>query len=143
MLLNCLKNNRISSNCFKTNNIRLICNSIKLSNDTSSSSSSSIADNNNNDMNSNNENTKPRTPYIPKVAKQIVIKTNVIKRVEPSSNWIIISGFSKYSTYQDVVLSLNDIKYDSIDAILDKYSNLQGIYIYISISMYYIIIIFY
>jgi len=131
MLLNCLKNNRISSNCFKTNNIRLICNSIKLSNDTSSSSSSSssiIADNNNNDINSNNENTKRRTPYIPKVAKpQITIKSNNMKRVEPSSNWIIISGFSKYSTYQDVVLSLNDIKYDHIDAILDKYSNLQGI----------------
>ena len=136
MLLNCLKNNRIS-NCFKNNNIRLICNSIKLSNDTSSSSSSSsiIADNNNNDINSNNENTKPRTPYIPKVAKQIIIKTNNMKRVEPSSNWIIISGFSKYSTYQDVVLSLNDIKYDSIDAILDKYSNLQGIYLYIYISI--------
>jgi hypothetical protein len=42
------------------------------------------------------------------------------------SEWILLSGFSKFSTRLDVILSLNGIKYVSIDAVLDKYSKLQG-----------------
>ena len=58
--------------------------------------------------------TSTRTPYIPKSSCEV------------TSNWVILSGFSKYSTRQDVMISLNEIKYEIIDAMIDKYSNMQG-----------------
>ena len=111
----------------------------------SSSSSSSLSsidnklsnNNNNNNNNDNNDNininiiTSPRTPYIPKnsTTNNKDSKKNSID--EFISNWVIISGFSKYSSRQDVIISLNEIKFETIDAMIDKYSNLQGFIYYL------------
>ena len=119
-------------------------------------SSSTVTSNNNNNNSNSNSNSKynknndninvrittsTRTPYIPKNMSSKDNKKSTSNN--ELSNWVILSGFSKYSTRQDVIISLNEIKFETIDAMIDKYSNLQGFNYYHHCYLYKILTIYY